>query len=235
MKYKQYQKMKDSGVEWIGEIPEHWEVKKLKHLVKQTKDGIKPGPFGSDLKVDDLTDDGYRVYNQRSVIEKDLKNGDEFISEKKFNSLKTFSVEPNDILLSSRGTIGECVIVPENSDPGVIHPCIIRLRFDDKKILLEFAELFIQNSSVFKHNVNYNSNATVINVIYSDTLKEIKIPMPPPLEQKSIIGFTKTETTRLDNLISKSQLQIKLLQEKRQALITSAVTGKIDVRNGVAA
>ena len=66
--------MKDSGVEWIGEIPEHWEVKKLKHLVKQTKDGIKPGPFGSDLKVDDLTDDGYRVYNQRSVIEKDLKN-----------------------------------------------------------------------------------------------------------------------------------------------------------------
>ena len=69
----------------------------------------------------------------------------------------------------------------------------------------------------------------------SQIIKSIKIILPSLSEQKQIYDFTQKGTTYLDNIISKSQSQINFLQEKRQALITSAVTGKIDVRNGVAA
>ena len=68
-----------------------------------------------------------------------------------------------------------------------------------------------------------------------DTVYQIKLPIPKKEEQNQISDFLDKQTTQFDALISKSQSQIKMLQEKRQALITAAVTGKIDVRNGVAA
>ena len=74
-----------------------------------------------------------------------------------------------------------------------------------------------------------------MNNLPSLTLANMKIPVPSEKEQHDIYDFLQKETKQFDNLISKSQSQIKLLQEKRQALITAAVTGKIDVRNGVAA
>ena len=80
-------------------------------------------------------------------------------------------------------------------------------------------------------NVNQSSQPN-IGLEYFD---QIKFPIPPYDEQLQIYDFLHKETKKLDDLISKSQSQVNFLQEKRQALITAAVTGKIDVRNGVAA
>lgn len=77
------------------------------------------------------------------------------------------------------------------------------------------------------------SNATTIDVIYSDSLKSVRLPLPPISEQRAITAFLDRETTKIDTLIEKVETSIDLLQEYRTALIAVAVTGKIDVRDVV--
>src|SRR5690606_6773021 len=96
--------MKDSGIDWLGEVPAHWEVKKVKNLLKKKKGALKTGPFGSQLKTSDLVPDGpYKVYNQRHVLNNWFHDGEDRIDEAKFANLREFLVENDDILFTSRG------------------------------------------------------------------------------------------------------------------------------------
>ena len=224
--------MKDSGIEWLGEIPAHWVVKKIKYLLKSKKGALKTGPFGSQLKNSDMSLEGFKVYNQRSVLDKDFDSGDLFISNEKFLELRDFEVFPGDLLLTSRGTIGKCAIFPSNKMRGILHPCLIRIQLDQDLIINDYAELFIQNSRLFAESVAFNSNATTIDVIYGDTLRAVDIVLPPSIkEQNEIVMFVKKQTAKIDQTISKIKKQIDLLQEFRTTLISEVVTGKIDVRD----
>lgn len=227
-------KMKDSGVEWIGEVPEGWELKRLKYLLASNKNALKAGPFGSQLKGTELDRNGkYKVYNQRTVLDNDFTSGTDFINDEKYASLKDFTVFSNDILLTTRGTIGKCVIVPDGIETGVLHPCLIRVQLNNAIVLNEWLELYINQSGLFGENVQYNSNATTIEVIYTYTLKEVVIPVPPLSEQTAIAAYLDEKTTQIDQTIVRTERQIELLQEYRTALISAAVTGKIDVREEV--
>lgn len=86
-----------------------------------------------------------------------------------------------------------------------------------------------------KTQIALNSNATTIDVIYSETMASLFIPLPPLAEQKAILHFLNAETSRLDALTAEATRGIALLKERRSALISAAVTGKIDVRGEVAA
>jgi type I restriction enzyme S subunit len=226
-------KMKDSGIEWLGEIPEHWKLKKIKYVLQPKRGSLKTGPFGSQLKASELVDKGYKVYNQRSVLDNDFQRGDGYISEHKFKELREFEILPNDVLITTRGTIGRCAVFPEGSERGVLHPCLIRIQFNQDVVSNEYISLFIQESESFKENVLYNSNATTIEVIYGDTLKEVKFPLPDLNEQKQILTVVWEYQIRLANSISLAEREIELLKEYRTALISEAVTGKFDVRNSV--
>jgi type I restriction enzyme S subunit len=225
--------MKDSGIEWLGEIPEHWKLKKIKYVLQPKRGSLKTGPFGSQLKASELVDKGYKVYNQRSVLDNDFQRGDGYISEHKFKELREFEILPNDVLITTRGTIGRCAVFPEGSERGVLHPCLIRIQFNQDVVSNEYISLFIQESESFKENVLYNSNATTIEVIYGDTLKEVKFPLPDLNEQKQILTVVWEYQMRLANSISLAEREIELLKEYRTALISEAVTGKFDVRNSV--
>lgn len=219
--------MKYSGIEWIGKIPEHWNIIKLKFLTMDG-DSIKPGPFGSDLKTSDFVDIGYKIYNQKDVLNK-TTNDELYISKEKFKKLFHFQVKSGDLLLTSRGSIGKSLIVPDNCLIGIIHPCLIRIRIDEFKINNSYVNLIINESVLFKENIHVNSNGTVIEVIYGKTLKEINIPVPELNEQKQIVEYVDKKTNKIESLISKVDLQIKLLEEFKESLISSAVTGKISI------
>jgi type I restriction enzyme S subunit len=223
--------MKNSGIEWLGEIPAHWEIKKIKYLLKNKKGALKTGPFGSQLKNSDLSSEGFKVYNQRSVLDKDFDSGDSFISNEKFFELRDFEILPGDLLLTSRGTIGKCAIFPSKKIRGILHPCLIRIQFDHDLIINDYAELFIQNSRLFAERIAFNSNATTIDVIYGDTLRDVDLVFPPNIkEQNEIVMFVKKQTTKIDQTIAKIKKQTDLLQEYRTTLISEVVIGKIDVR-----
>ena len=225
--------MKPSEVEWIGEIPKHWEAIPIKHTLQIAKDSIRTGPFGSSLKSHEFQDKGIRVYNQQSVYNEDFSKSDIFISEEKFDELRSFIVQPRDVLITSRGTIGRMTIVPKNGEIGVLHPCLIRLRLNENKLIPKYLWWYVNHSSFFIESVKMESNSTTIDVIYSETLSSVKIPIPTVKEQLEILEFLNVKIPIIDTAISNARKRIKLLKEYRQSLISEAVTGKIDVRNEV--
>ncbi len=219
--------LKDSGVEWIGEVPEHWEVRKLKNICKSEKYAIKTGPFGSQLKGEELQPDGdVRVYSQRNVIDNSFDDTNFYVSNAKAKDLESFYTQPSDLLVTSRGTIGKCAILPADAPMGILHPCLIAMRVDTNVCDIKFVQIYMNESICFGTNVYLNSNATTIEVIYTDTLKNINIPVPPLSEQQEIVSYIKSQTARLDTSIEKAEHQIELLQELKQSIITEVVTGK---------
>jgi len=222
--------MKDSGVAWLGEIPTHWKKMRIKHLLAAKKGAIKTGPFGSQLHSSEMMNSEVKVFNQKTVIEKNICSGENYVSLEKFEELKAFEVFKKDLLVTTRGTIGRCMEVPEHAERGILHPCLMRLQLDATQITNRFMEILIGDSGIVLEQLRLKSNATTIEVVYSDSLKEVFVPLPSLLEQKSITYFIDEKTVQLDQQKAKLEQVIDRLKEYRSALITNAVTGKIDVR-----
>lgn len=218
---------KNTDIEWIGRIPKHWELRKIKYACISDKYNIKTGPFGSQLKGDDLRPEGdVRVYNQRNVIDNDYSSTSSYVSFEKANSLSSFYTRPNDILITSRGTIGRCSILPSNVPMGILHPCLIAIRINDNICLREWLQTYISESNAFSTDIKLMSNATTIDVIYTDTLKNIVVPCPPISEQRRILLYIQENCISIKKKIYKAQAEIDLLKEYCSSLITEVVTGK---------
>ena len=126
------------------------------------------------------------------------------------------------------------MIVPDDAELGLLHPCLIRVQPDPRKLLAGFLVLLIQDSYLVQTQVFLMSNATTIEVIYSGNLRDAAVPIPPVEDQSAIVAYLNRETAKLDALTGKIQEAIEKLREYRAALISAAVTGKIDVREEVA-
>jgi len=124
--HRPYPSYKHSGVGWLGQIPPHWELMRVKHTLSK----YLAGPFGSTLKKDMYGGSIYRVYGQEQVIPVDFTVGDYYIPETKYKEMQRFIVQPGDVLLSCVGTFGRAAIVPPEAEPGVINPRLILLRPD---------------------------------------------------------------------------------------------------------
>lgn len=222
--------MKDSGIEWLGEVPEHWGKKRIKDLLLPKKGAIKTGPFGSQLLSSEMDDSDVKVYNQKSVITKDFESGENYISFKKLETLKEFQTYPGDFLITTRGTIGRCAILPPDSETGILHPCLMRLQTNKEIVDDRFLELLIEESQVVIEQLKLKSNGTTIEVIYQDSLKNVTVFLPPIHEQLSIAAYLDMKTNKTDLLIYQIETSISLLREYRASLIHHAVTGKIDLR-----
>lgn len=225
---KKERKMRDSGIPWIGEVPEGWKVVPLKYLLSNEANNLKVGPFGSQLSGSDFTDDGYWVYNQRSVLDKNFDSNDTFISESKFNSMNSFKVEENDILITTRGTIGKICRIPQNYHKGIIHPCIIKFRINESLLMYSLLEKIFNESDLVKKQFEINSNATTIDVIYGSTLRNILIPVPPVQIQHSIADFLDFKCSEIDTLIENLRARMESAKEYKKAIITEAVTKGLD-------
>lgn len=222
--------MKDSGVEWIGEIPEHWDVIRLKHLYDYSNGSpVRVGPFGSALPSSDIIDEGVWVYNQRTVLDQNFETNNTFVSEEKANELAGFAVFPKDILITTRGSIGKTVIVPDNAPRGVLHPCVIRFRIDSVKMDNSLLSLIFNETNICQGQIMDMSNSTTIEVLYSYSLKEIWIPCPPIREQKKLFERVREMIRKFDKLISIKQTKIEKLEQYKKSLIYEYVTGKKEV------
>ena len=216
--------MKDSGVEWLGEVPEHWSAVRLKFLASD----IKAGPFGSALTKDMYASSGYRVYGQEQVIPGDFSIGDYYIDEATFAQLAQYATQEGDVLISCVGTFGKIAVVPESAEPGIINPRLIRLRVVDEVSPNYLAEVL--RSTVTFEQFSVLSRGGTMDVINIGTLSDIWVAVPPYSEQQTILGELQKLMREFDALVDEAVLSIELLRERRSALISAAVTGQIDVR-----
>lgn len=220
--------MKDSGVEWLGKVPEHWSIQKLKYICTT----IIAGPFGSSITKDMYINDGYKVYGQEQVIPNDFNIGDYFISSGDFKKLSRYEVKTGDMLISCVGTFGKIAVFPNDAKSGIINPRLIKASLINGVNPL-FSREFLKSETVFKQFEQLSRGGTM-GVINIAILNEIMTSMPPFEEQNSIVEFIYSQKIKFKELIEKASNQIGLLQERRTALISAAVTGKIDVRDWVA-
>lgn len=226
---QRYDSYKPSGIDWIGDIPSHWKVVPIKQICRSEKYAIKTGPFGSQLKGEDLKETGdIRVYNQRNVIDNNFSEVSSFVTSEKAKDLDSFYTLPNDLLVTSRGTIGKSAILPKSVEMGILHPCLIALRIDYRKANLKWVQRWINESDAFRIEIASKSNATTIDVIYTETLKNIRLALPPLAEQEAIAAWLDTRCGEIDAAISKVDREIELIDELKQSEISRVVTSGLN-------
>ncbi|NNG75057.1 restriction endonuclease subunit S [Acinetobacter sp. ANC 4277] len=223
--------MKDSGVEWLGQVPEHWTISFIKYILAKEKDAMVDGPFGSSVNTaTDYVEEGIPVIRTVNITNDGFSSDNlKFMRPAKFEELKRHSVKPRDVLFSKVGTIGNACIFPENIDVGILSTtgsCKISININ-----LIDREFLVYQIHSMNQELMQIANANVQPFLNMTNIKNLRISLPPLAEQQLIINLLKKRLVRFDELISKAQSAIQLMQERRTALISAAVTGKIDVRN----
>jgi len=218
-------KMKESGVEWTGEIPEHWERSKIKFISNKIIDGTHSTPTYVDkgipfLRVTDLTKS-----KGGNIKLEDVK----YISLAEHNQLKKrCQPKKGDLLVSKNGSIGIPKVIDWDYDFSIfVSLCLIKIK--QNKVAVNFLAYFFESSLVNIQIAEGGKKSTITN-LHLDKIKEFSLFLPKVNEQNEIVNYLNDKTKVLDNTILNISNQIYKLKEYRQSLIYEAVTGKIDVR-----
>jgi type I restriction enzyme, S subunit len=222
--------MKDSGIEWLGEVPEHWRVMQLRRVTVSRCDG----PFGSGLKSEHYTEAGVRVIRLQNIRPGGFNGSDEvFIDIDYFKKvLSGHDVVCGDVLIAGLGddknTVGRACVAPTGIEPAMVKADCFRYRLEEQQALPKFVAIAL--SAGADADAGVLSSGSTRSRIPLSVMSTRKLAIPSTNEQKQISNFIQTEATKFDTLTTEAQRAITLLQERRAALISAAVTGKIDVR-----
>jgi len=202
-------------------MPDGWNYHKLGELGTEKYPAVKAGPFGSSLKKEFYTRDGFKIYGQEQVISGDPHYGNYFINEEKFEELKSCAVKPGDILISLVGTIGRILIIPENAKPGIINPRLLRISVAKDKVYELFLKYYLEDSRT-KHKLLSWAQGGTMGVLNAEMLKALPVPIPPLSEQKKIARILST----WDKAIETVEKLIENSQAQKKALMQQLLTGK---------
>lgn len=224
-------KMKDSGVEWIGQIPIHWHLKTLKFLKANIKNAFVDGPFGSNLKSEHFIEDG-NVYVVESgfittgvFINKVFKT----ISEKHYQTIKRSTCNEGDVIIAKIGAnYGMAAELPLLDKKAVVSGNSLKITLDNSKIL---NILFVKLLGLSKTLGGFEEivNASAQPALSLGGLNNLKLPIPPIDEQPLIAKHIDNIESKIATAISLKEQEIEKLKEYKATLINSAVTGKIKV------
>jgi type I restriction enzyme, S subunit len=221
-------KMKDSGVEWLGEVPEHWEVKPLKYVTSHIGSGKTPTGGASAYQ-----NSGVIFLRSQNVYEDGLRLEDvAFISDEIDEEMRGSRVQENDVLLNITGaSIGRSCHVSRNIGAANVnqHVCIIRA------LVSEYGSWIarLMASHAAQTQIDYFQNGAGREGLNFEQIGNMIFAFPSPVDAKKVIEKLQQRVHILDALTSKTERSIELLKERRSALITAAVTGQIDLREPV--
>ena len=222
--------MKDSGVEWLGEVPGHWKVLSLARITSLKCDG----PFGSGLKTEHYTDEGARVIRLQNIRKGSFDDSDSAYIDLKYfqQDLSLHEVRRGDLLIAGLGdsnnTVGRACVAPPGIEPALVKADCFRFRLIPNEAESEFVSL--QLTAGAEATAGFLATGSTRSRIPLSVTSSRKIALPPINEQKTILQYIWKLQDKIDTLITKARRAIDLLKERRTALISAAVTGKIDVR-----
>lgn len=212
---KTYEKHKDSGVEWIGEVPEHWEVKPVKYNFKFTT-GFTP-PSGKK----EFYENGKHIWiNISDLQEKNISNSAKKISDKAIEKFKPEIVKKGSLLYSFKLSVGRVGFVTKDS---YTNEAIFAIEPKESTNLNFF--YYSLPEQIIK---NANENIYGAKILNQELIKNATLLIPTPLEQTAIANYLDRKTADLDQLIAEKEQLIKLYQEEKTAIINQAVTKGIN-------
>ncbi|MGI2026234.1 restriction endonuclease subunit S [Endozoicomonas acroporae] len=215
--------LKDSGVEWLGQVPGHWDIPKLQYVTRRIGDGLHATP-----QYEDNTGfyfvNGNNLVNGRIFIGSSAKEVPETEYRKHYIEL-----DDNSVLLSINGTVGNVALYSGERIILGKSAAYINCR---KTVKPNYLMLYLQTSHL-KRYFDLEVTGTTIFNLSLNSIRQMKVCMPPDKEQVEITAYCQAQNEKYRNLIGEANKQIELMQERRTALISAAVTGKIDVRDWV--
>ena len=216
--YKPYPAYRDSGVEWIGRVPEHWEVTPLK-VIADTVNGATPESGKAEYWDGNIA--WYTPTDIDNEIATELGAPSRYISQTGYESCAVKLSPPGSVILSTRAPIGSVGIttIPSTTNQG----CRTLIPAQDVTTLYLASTLVAA-----REELRLRGNGTTFQELSTEALRSLRVPVPPHSECVLIARGLDRETARIDALISKKTRFIELLKEKRQALITQAVTKGLD-------
>ena len=218
--------MKDSGVEWLGEVPEHWIVAGFKKYIEPIVDYRGKTPT--------KTESGVFLVTARNI-----KNGiidyslsEEFISDEDYEEvMRRGKPKIGDVLFTTEAPLGEVAQI--DNENIALAQRIIKFRGKSNVLDCSYLKLFIQSTEFQQGLMTFATGSTALG-IKSDRLSYLKQFVPPLTEQTQIVEAVKEHSKKYEKLIEVASQAIEHMQERRTALVSAAVTGKIDLRGWAA-
>ena len=223
--------LKPSGVEWLGEVPAHWEARRLGHIATKFGSGITPRggatvyqkngiPF---LRSQNIHFDGLRLQNVARI------------SSSLHRELSGSHVQPGDVLLNITGaSIGRACSVPESFAEGNVnqHVCIIRP--DQSRLLSSLLAAYL-STPMMQREIQIEQRGASREGLTLQSIRAFRVIVPPHPEQRAIAAHVDQATAAIDSAIDNARRQAERMAEYRASLIAHVVTGKLDVRAAAAA
>ena len=217
--------LKPSGVEWLGDVPAHWEVRKLKTLSTRVQNGSTP----STEEPSYYAKDGLPWYSppslDRSIV---VGHPTRYLSDRAIEEGKARPIAPPALAVSVIGNVGKCALMLQPGATNQQITCfgLITNFCNPHFVIMQFR--FAEESLIA------SASSATIAILDSGVLKATKLAIPPLSEQTAIVAYLDKATADIDAAIDRARREIELLGEYRTRLIADVVTGKVDVREAVA-
>lgn len=223
MSFPRYSAYKESGASWMGLIPEEWCVGKIKHTTY-----LKGRVGWKGLTSDEFLVDGFaHLVTGTDFKKKFIDWGTCYcVTRERYEDDPFIQLEEDDLLITKDGTIGKIAIVKNLEKPSCLNSGVFLVR-PLRSYVTQFL-YWVLSSDVFKDFVDVNSQGSTIQHLYQNVFENFTFPLPDLNEQANIAQFLDHETAKIDALIAEQEKLIALLKEKRQAVISHAVTKGLD-------
>ena len=220
---KPYPAAKQSGVKWLGSIPAHWQVRRLKTLCSRS------ALYGANISADSYTTSGVRFLRTTDITERgELTDGGVFLPEE---LARDYILAEGDLLVSRSGTIGRSLLYSHESHGRCAYAgYLVRFR-PSPDTVPKFLFLYTKTRA-FEGFLKVSAISSTIENVNGEKYANCPLPLPPLPEQTAIARFLDHMDRRIQQYIRAKEKLIALLDEYKQALIHQAVTGQIDVRTG---
>lgn len=220
--------MRDSGVDWIGKIPKHYDVIRMRYLINN----YKAGPFGSALITDQLQSDGdilcytpEHIANQSTESNKNL-----YLPENRRKEMSQFFVSVGDIIFPIVGSLGRAMVITSDMPAGIINQRLAKFSIDAKKMDINYFMWLFAKSSFFHPFIDLFQRGSIIVNLTKAIIYDMPMIVPPTLEEQKIIAsYLDTKCAEIDQLIAVKQSKIEKLEQYKRSLIYEYVTGKKEI------
>ena len=219
-------KMKDSGVEWIGEIPEEWELIPIGALTDKVQYAMVDGPFGSDLKNEEYVDEGIPIVQLTNIRPMHHNTSTlKFVTPEKADSLKRHNAKNGDLVIAKMMPAGRTCILSDISERYVVCADVIKASIADRYIK-RFVAYAMNNYGVVAAET-MSSGSTRVRISLS-IAKKLKIAFPQRNELLKVVDYLDAKCSKIDSIIARQEEIIEKLKEYKLSVITEAVTKGLD-------
>ena len=192
--------------------PKGWDTPLVENVVANEKNALKAGPFGSALKKEYYVESGYKIYGQEQVISGDHTIGNYYIDEERYKALENCAVQAGDVLISLVGTYGKLLIIPDEFEPGIINPRLMKITFDKNKVNPLYFKFFFQSESL-KRTLSENTHGGTMDILNLGIVRKISMPLPPLKLQNKFVSFVEQ--------VNKSKVAVQKALDETQLLFDS--------------